>query len=119
LSETCCEIEVAECPGPPALRLEETVVPGDTQFSVKVGTILEDSAVPLDKWLTAMWLFSNCTDGISSCELADALGVVQRAARFTLHRIRYAMHTDRSNKMTGTVKADEDFHRRESAEYAR
>jgi transposase-like protein len=72
------------------------------QFSVKVGTILEDSAVPLDKWLTAMWLLSNCKNGISSHELADALGVVQRTARFMLHRIHYAIHTS-INNMTGAV----------------
>lgn len=77
------------------------------QFSVKVGTILEDSAVPLDKWLTAMWLLSNCKNGISSHELADALGVMQRTAWFMLHRIRYAMHSGGINKMTGTVEADE------------
>jgi transposase-like protein len=89
-----------------------------TQFSVKVGTILEDSAVPLDKWLTAIWLFSSCPHGISSHELADALGVMQRTAGFMLHRIRYATHIGGSNKMTGTAEADENFHRPESAENA-
>jgi transposase-like protein len=85
------------------------------QFSVKVGTILEDSAIPLDKWLTAMWLFSNCTDGISSHELADALGIMKRTARFMLHRVRYAMrtgsinNTGSINKMTGTVETAETF----------
>jgi transposase-like protein len=77
------------------------------QFSVKVGTILEDSAVPLGKWLTAMWLLSNCKNGISSRELAGALGVMQRTAWFMLHRIRYAMHAGSINKRLGTVEADE------------
>ncbi|MFY9742321.1 MAG: IS1595 family transposase [Candidatus Sulfotelmatobacter sp.] len=79
------------------------------QFSVKVGTIFEDSAIPLDKWLTAMWLLANCKNGISSYELADAIKVTQRSAWFMLHRIRYAMHTGSVNKMTGTVEADETF----------
>jgi len=79
------------------------------QFSVKVGTILEDSAIPLDKWLTTMWLLANCKNGISSYEVADAIKVTQRTAWFMLHRIRYAMHTGSVNKMTGTVEADETF----------
>jgi transposase-like protein len=73
------------------------------QFSVKVGTILEDSAVPLDKWLTAMWLLSNCKGGVSSHELADALGVMQRTAWFMLHRIRHAIHTSSMNNMASTA----------------
>jgi transposase-like protein len=73
------------------------------QFSVKVGTILEDSAVPLDKWLTAMWLLSNCKNGISSHQLAEALGVAQRTAWFMLHRIRYAIRTSSVNSMSCTV----------------
>ena len=79
------------------------------QFSVKVGTIFEDSAIGLDKWLTAMWLVANCKNGISSYEVARDLKVTQRTAWFMLHRIRYAMHTGSINKMTGTVEADETF----------
>jgi transposase-like protein len=79
------------------------------QFSVKVGTIFEDSAIPLDKWLTAMWMVANCKNGVSSYEVARALEVSQKAAWFMLHRIRYAMHTGSINKMTGTVEADETF----------
>lgn len=79
------------------------------QFSVKVGTIFEDSAIGLDKWLTAMWLVANCKNGISSYELGRDLEVTQRSAWFMLHRIRYAMHTGSINKMTGTVEADETF----------
>ena len=63
------------------------------QFSVKVGTIFEDSAIPLDKWLVAMWLIANCKNGISSYELSRGVKVTQRSAWFMLHRIRYAMHT--------------------------
>jgi transposase-like protein len=61
------------------------------QFSVKVGTIFEDSAIGLDKWLTALWLIANCkTDGFSSYEVARILGVTQRTAWFMFHRIHCA-----------------------------
>jgi transposase-like protein len=79
------------------------------QFSVKVGTIFEDSAIGLDKWLTAMWLVANCKNGISSYELGRDLEVTQRTAWFMLHRIRYAMHHGTINKMSGQVEADESF----------
>src|SRR5271154_2225293 len=79
------------------------------QFSVKVGTIFEDSPVGLDKWLCAMWLLANCKNGVSSHEVGKALKVTQRTAWFMLHRIRYAQHHGTINKMTGTVEADETF----------
>lgn len=79
------------------------------QFSVKVGTIFEDSPIGLDKWLAAMWLLANCKNGISSYEVARDLKVTQRTAWFMLHRIRYAQHNGTINKMTGTVEADETF----------
>jgi transposase-like protein len=79
------------------------------QFSVKVGTIFEDSAIGLDKWLCAMWMLANCKNGVSSYEVARALEVTQKTAWFMLHRIRYAQHTGSINKMTGTVEADETF----------
>ena len=72
------------------------------QFSVKVGTLFEDSAVPLNKWLTAMWLVGNCKNGISSYEVGKDLRVTQRTAWFMLQRIRHAMHNGTINKMTGT-----------------
>src|ERR1700690_960727 len=79
------------------------------QFSVKVGTIFEDSPIPLNKWLCAMWLLANCKNGVSSYEIAKDVKVTQTTAWFMLHRIRYAMHTGSINKMTGTVEADETF----------
>src|ERR1022692_659657 len=79
------------------------------QYSVKVGTIFEDSAVGLDKWLCAMWMLANCKNGVSSYEVARALEVTQKTAWFMLQRIRYAMHHGTINKMTGTVEADETF----------
>ena len=56
------------------------------QFSVKVGTILNESPIGLDKWLPAMWLVANCRNGVSSCEIARDMGVTQKTAWFMLHR---------------------------------
>jgi transposase-like protein len=61
------------------------------QFSAKVGTIFEDSPLPLSKWFVAVWMIADCKNGISSLELHRALGVTQRTAWFMLHRIRVAM----------------------------
>src|SRR5215218_6751149 len=79
------------------------------QFSVKVGTIFEDSPVGLDKWLCAMWMLANCKNGVSSHEVGRALNVHQATAWFMLQRIRHAMHTGTINKMTGAIEADETF----------
>jgi len=79
------------------------------QFSVKVGTIFEGSPLGLDKWLPALWMIANCKNGISSYELARALGVTQKTAWFMLHRIRLAMQTETFGKIGGEVKVDETF----------
>ncbi len=79
------------------------------QFSVKVGTIFEDSPLGLDKWLPAVWLIANCKNGISSYELAKDLGVTQKTGWFMLHRIRLAMQTGTFEKLSGQVEADETF----------
>ena len=81
------------------------------QFSVKVGTIFEDSPIPLDKWLMAMWMVANCKNGISSWEIHRALGVTQKTAWFLMHRIRLAMKDDNTEKLgsTGPVEVDENF----------
>jgi transposase-like protein len=79
------------------------------QFSVKVGTIFEDSPLSLSKWLPAMWMIANCKNGISSYELARALDVTQKTAWFMLHRLRLAMHAKSFNKFGGTVEVDETF----------
>lgn len=73
------------------------------QFSVKVGTIFEDSPLGLDKWLPAVWMIANCKNGISSWELHRALGVTQKTAWFMLHRIRLAK---RRARITGTGGKD-------------
>jgi transposase-like protein len=79
------------------------------QFSVKVGTIFEDSPIGLDKWLPALWMLANCKNGISSYELARDLGVTQKTGWFMLHRIRLAMQTNTFQKMRGKIEADETF----------
>ena len=83
------------------------------QFSVKVGTIFEDSAIPLDKWLTAIWLIVNCKNGISSYEIARALKVTQKSAWFMLHRIRLALARSTWFKLRGNdgrpAEVDEPF----------
>jgi transposase-like protein len=81
------------------------------QHSVKVGTIFEDSAISLQKWLPAMWLLANCKNGISSYELAKDIGVTQKTAWFMLHRIRESMKDDRKHKFGfgGPVESDEAF----------
>lgn len=76
------------------------------QFSVKVGTIFEDSPLGLDKWFVAIWCIAN---GISSLELSRALGVRQPTAWFMLHRIRLAMKTKSFRKLSGEVEGDETF----------
>jgi transposase-like protein len=83
------------------------------QFSVKVGTIFEDSPIGLDKWLPAMWLLCGCKNGISSMEMHRSLGVTQKTAWFMLQRLRLALQRGTFDKPLGkdggTVEADETF----------
>jgi transposase-like protein len=79
------------------------------QFSAKVGTIFEDSPIPLEKWLPALWLVVNCKNGISSYEIARALGVSQKTAWFMTHRIRLAVQAGSFGKMSGEVEVDETY----------
>jgi transposase-like protein len=79
------------------------------QYSVKVGTIFEDSPLGLDKWLPAVWLIANSKNGISSHELGRALGVTQKSTWFMLHRIRLAMQTGSFNMFDGEVEVDETY----------
>jgi transposase-like protein len=82
-----------------------------SQFSVKVGSVYEDSPIGLDKWLTATWLITNCKNGVSSYEIARAIGVTQKSAWFMLHRIRTAMTETGETKLgyNGPVEIDETF----------
>src|SRR5580692_1423852 len=79
------------------------------RFSLKTGTIFEDSPVGLDKWLPALWLLVNCKNGISSCELARDLGVTQKTAWFMAHRLRFALTEGGFGLLSGEVEADETF----------
>ena len=84
------------------------------QFSVKVGTIFEDSPLHLDKWLCALWMLVNCKNGVSSYEVSRALGVTQKSAWFMLHRLRFALQDkDSGGKLGGDphskVEIDETF----------
>jgi transposase-like protein len=79
------------------------------QYSVKLGTIFEDSAIPLDKWLAAIWLIANAKNGISSYELARHTGMTQKSAWFVLHRIRLAMQTGSFDKLDGGIEIDETY----------
>jgi len=79
------------------------------KFSLKVGTIFEDSPIPLEKWLPTVWLLTNCKNGISSYELGRALGVTQKTAWFMLHRVRKALQTGTLVKLKGEVEVDETF----------
>jgi len=83
------------------------------EFSIKVGTVMEDSAIGLDKWLTAMWLVTNCKNGISSYEVSRDLKVTQKTAWFMLHRIRLALQDEffgsKLGGNGGEVEVDETF----------
>jgi transposase-like protein len=83
------------------------------QFTVKVGTIFEDSPLGLDKWMVALWMLANCKNGISSYELGKALGIRQNSAWFMLHRIRQAMKDKSKGKLGGgsggAVESDETY----------
>lgn len=79
------------------------------QFTIKVGSILEDSPITLDKWLCAMWMMANCKNGVSSWEIHRTLGVTQKTAWFMLQRIRLAMQDGRGGKLSGEVEADETY----------
>src|SRR5271168_1594499 len=82
------------------------------QFSIKTGTVLEDSPLGLEKWLPVMWMVANCKNGVSSWEIHRSLGVTQKTAWFMLHRIRLAMQDKSSVRLGGsgkTVEVDETF----------
>src|SRR5215471_7264322 len=82
------------------------------QFTLKTGTIFEDSPIGLDKWLTAMWMVVNCKNGVSSYEIHRALGVTQKSAWFMDHRIRLALQGKSTVKLGGggkEVEVDETF----------
>jgi transposase-like protein len=79
------------------------------QFTLKTGTIMEDSPIGLDKWMSAMWQIVNCKNGISSYEVHRAIGITQKSAWFMDHRIRLALTMGSFNKLSGQIEADETF----------
>src|SRR5690348_13419374 len=78
-------------------------------FTLKTGTIFEDSAIALEKWLPAVWLIVTCKNGISSYEIARGLGISQKSAWHMAHRIRFALHSGSFDKLSGEIEADETF----------
>src|SRR5438093_11671861 len=82
------------------------------QFTIKVGTIFEDSPLGMDKWMIAIWLIVNAKNGISSYEVARALGITQKSAWFMMHRVRLALHNKNFVRLGGEgkeVEVDETF----------
>src|ERR1035438_7265196 len=82
------------------------------KFSLKVGTVLEDSPIGLEKWLPVFWMLSNCRNGVSSYEIAKDIGVTQKSGWFMLQRIRLAMKNKSVLKLGyqgGPVEMDETF----------
>ncbi len=79
------------------------------QFTLKTGSIMEDSPIGLGKWLMAIWMVCNCKNGVSSYEIHRAIGVTQKTAWFLNHRIRLLFGREPSGKLSGHVEADETF----------
>ncbi len=104
---TCLRMDVAYIPARRVWQCK-TRHP-KSQFSVKVGTIFEDSPISLDKWLLAMWMLANCKNGVSSYEIHRDTGVSQKSAWFMLQRIRLALQGEDGGKLSGEVEVDETF----------
>ena len=79
------------------------------KFSLKTGTIFEDSPLPLNKWLTAVWMITSAKNGVSSYEIHRSIGVTHKTAWFMLQRIRLAMRQGHFDKASGHVEVDETF----------
>ena len=75
------------------------------QFSVKVGTVFEESPLGLDKWMVTLWMLVNCKNGVSSYEVHRAIGVTQKSAWFMLHRLRYALQQPARRPGAGLILA--------------
>jgi transposase-like protein len=105
---TCPHCEGKNCPYVASRRIWQCK-DCRKQFSVKVGSIFEDSPIPLSKWLPAMWLLVNCKNGVSSYEIAKDIGVTQKTAWFMMHRLRLAIHAGSFDRWTGEIEADETF----------
>lgn len=78
-------------------------------YSVKVGTIFEDSKIPMRKWYAGIYLITSHKKGISSCQLARDLGVTQKTAWYMNHRVRHSLGLEPERKLSGIIEADETF----------
>jgi transposase-like protein len=82
----------------------------ERQFSIRVGTIFEDSKVPLKKWFAAIYLITSHKKGISSIQLSKDIGVTQKTAWYMNHRVRHSLGWgEPEEKLSGTIEADETF----------
>ena len=79
------------------------------KFTLKTGTIFEDSPLGFDKWLPVVWMIANCKNGVSSWEIHRAIGVTQKTAWFMLQRVRLAMQAIGGGKLGGDVEVDESY----------
>ncbi len=107
LCPRCGSMNICELTTRPAFRCREKDC--RSSFSIKVGTIFEDSPLPLSKWLPAIWMVVNSKMGISSWGLKRALGVTQKTSWFMMHRIREAMRNDHVYKLSGEVEIDQAY----------
>lgn len=102
---TCGNKKVAY--DPKAYRWQCSSHHSKRKFSLKTGTVLEDSPLGLDKWLPVIWLVSNCKNGVSSWEIHRAMEVTQKTAWFMLQRARLALQNKSTGKLSGKIEADE------------
>lgn len=79
------------------------------RFTIRKGTVLESSPIPIRKWFIAMYIFTSHKKGLSSTQLAKDLGLTQKSAWFMLHRIRSIFSTNQTEKFTGIIQSDESF----------
>lgn len=80
------------------------------QYTAKLGTIFEDSPLPLDKWFCALWMMTSAKNGVSSYEIHRALKVTQKTAWFMMHRLRLALQKGSiDRKLMGDVEVDETY----------
>ena len=103
----CGSKNVASLTSRPAYRCREKNC--KKGFSLKTGSIMEDSPLPITKWVPAIWFVINHKNGVSSCEVARALGITQKSAWFMCHRIREAIQTAKIEKLKGAVECDETY----------
>ena len=80
------------------------------QFTVRIGTIMEDSRIPLRVWCHAFWRACSSRKGVSAKQISRECGITYKSALFLMHRIRYAMtEPDSKEKLHGTVEVDETY----------